>query len=380
MRIAIVGMNRTPFGKFKGGFQNVAAKDLAAAALEGLLKKEEKLKTCCDKVIFGEVFGAGVGQNPARYASIKAGLAESIPAMTVNQVCGSGLSALDLACQLLETKRARCVIAGGVDSFSTTPLLKNRFTGEDCGDSFDDGLADDFTGEKMGVTAERVAQAFHISRAEQDAFAYASQQKAAVAQKKGYFAEVITPCFGIEVDECLRPQTSEEKLATLAPVFQKEGSVTAGNSSALSDGAAVLALMTEEDAKAQGFPILAYIQHFVEVGMDPNYMGVAPILAVQTLCERYHRNINDFDFVELNEAFASQLVACKQKLQINPERLNIWGGAIALGHPLGASGPRLVMQMIQQLEKFKGHRGLVSLCIGGGMGMALEIERDASCH
>lgn len=375
MKIAIVGMNRTPFAKFNGGFKDLAPNEIATAAVKGLLEKEPKLKDLCDKVILGEVFGAGVGQNPARFAAVKAGLSEKVTAMTVNQVCGSGLLSLDLAAQMLETGRAQCIIAGGVDSFTKTPLLKDRFT-EEITDSFDDGLADDFSHEKMGVTAENVARAFHITREEQDIFAYQSQQKAKAAQEAGKFAKVITPVAGVEADECLRPNSSLEKLATLKTVFAEDGTVTAGNSSALSDGAAVVALMTEEKAKAEGLPVLATIQNFVEVGMDPEYMGVAPILAIQTLCQKEHRTIDDYDYIELNEAFASQSVACQKELNIPEEKLNIWGGAIALGHPLGASGTRLVMQMVQQLEENDKHLGLVSLCIGGGMGMALEVVRE----
>lgn len=374
-KVVIVSMARSPFAKFNGAFQHTPLKDIASQTLHAVLNKHQ-LTSYVDKVIVGQVMSAGHGQNIARYASVKSGLPYSIPAMTINEVCGSGLMAIQLACQMIQLQQASCVVAGGVDSFTQTPLFQNRIDGT-ITDGFNDGLCDDFMNEKMGVTAENVATKYHISRQEQDYFAYHSQQKA--SQHKVLIEQDIIPIQTSEGiithDECPRPTTTKEKLSTLSPVFKKEGTVTAGNSSALSDGAAFIVLMSESKAKALNLPILATIDAFCEVGIEPDIMGVAPIKAIQTLLTQTNNHLTNIDYFEINEAFASQSVAVMNELDIRDDIVNIWGGAIALGHPLGASGIRIVMQLVRILEENQKHTGIASLCIGGGMGMAIQLSR-----
>ena len=366
-KVVIVGMKRSPFTKFNGALSLLPLKEIASQTLKGLLD-ELKVPITIDKVILGQVMGAGHGQNIARYASIKSGLPQETTAMTVNEVCGSGMMALQIASQMIRLKEASCIIAGGLDSFSQTPERIDRFS---------DGLTDDFSGEKMGVTAEQVANQFHITRKEQDEFAFLSQKKA--TKHKALSEQDIVPIHTkdgiVQHDECVRSHTTIEKLASLSPVFAQNGSVTAGNSSALSDGVALMALMAESKAKALNLPILATIDAFAEVGIAPEIMGIAPVKAIQQLLNKTSSTIADIDYFEINEAFASQSVAVKKELHIPEEKLNPWGGAIALGHPLGASGTRIVMQLVRILEKNNKHTGIASLCIGGGMGMALKISR-----
>lgn len=374
--IAIIGAKRTPIGKYKGSYQEIDSVTLAAKAIEATLQQANISPQMVDKVILGSVLPAGTGQNIARQAAVKAGIPFEVPAMTINQVCGSGMEAVELGRQLIELGKANCVVVGGVENMSRVPLLKNRLTDE-ITNGMDDGLKDAFSDQPMGVTAENVAERYCVTREMQDDWAYNSQKRAALAQENGLFADEVITTLPIQLDECIRANASLEKMATLPTVFKENGTVTAGNSSTLSDGASILILMDEKLAKQSNLDILATLGTFVEIGNDPDYMGFAPYYALEKLSLETNTPLNDFDIIEINEAFAAQTVAVVKELGLDPEKVNPLGGAIALGHPLGASGARLLITLIYQLRRNHQHRGVASLCIGGGMGMACEIKVDA---
>lgn len=370
-KTVVVAAKRTPFGKFRGTLSNLDGAEVGAHAV--------KVSLDClpsdinvDKLIFGQAVQAGCGQNIARQIALKAGLGIDVPAITVNQVCGSSMQALLLADQSIRLGEATCLVVGGVEMMSQIPKLISKTTGEEC-DGLTDGLEDAMNHIHMGVTAEKIADTYQISRAAQDEFAYQSHIKAANARKAGYFAEEIASMPCLVEDEGVRMNPSLEKMNQLSPVFIDGGSVTAGNSSSLSDGASAMVLMAESVAKAQGYPILARIQGIAEVGNDPLMMGMAPVKAVQKLLEKQHTSLEDYALFELNEAFASQSLAVIECLHLPKERVNVDGGAIAIGHPLGASGTRILMHLIYRLTK--GERGIATLCIGGGMGIAIDVER-----
>lgn len=374
-KIAIIGAKRTPMGKFKGSYKEVTSATLAAEAIKAALEQANVSGKIVDKVILGSVLTAGVGQNVARQASIAAGIPVEVPAMTVNQVCGSGMEAIELGRQMIELGKAKCVVVGGVENMSRVPLLQDRYT-EEITNGMDDGLKDAFSHEPMGVTAENVAERYNVSRQMQDDWGYMSQQRATFAMENDLFADELVTTLPIKEDECIRTNASLEKMATLPAVFKENGTVTAGNSSALSDGAAAIVLMDENLAKQENLNILATLGTFVEVGIDPEYMGFAPYNALQKLAYETNCSLDDYETIEINEAFAAQTVAVVKELGLDKEKVNPLGGAIALGHPLGASGARIMITLLYHMRRNHQHEGAAALCIGGGMGMAFSLHVD----
>lgn len=385
--VVIIDAARTPIGKFGGSLKDVSAVDLGAIALKGVLERANIAPERIDQVIFGNVLQAGLGQNVARQVAIKAGIPYKVPGVTINEVCGSGLKAIMLGRQAIQLGEADIVAVGGTENMSQAPLLLNpEFYGEEI-DSKNlknsmliDGLTDVYGEYHMGITAENVAKKFAVSREEQDKFAHNSQMKAANAQEKNLFEEEIVPVrlpngSFFEGDETIRANSTLEKLATLKSVFQEDGTVTAGNSSGINDGASAVILMSKEKAIAENIPYLATIKVTSEVGVDPAIMGYAPYYAVNEALAKGEYSIDDIDLFHLNEAFASQSVAVARDLNIPAEKLNIYGGAIALGHPIGASGARIVVSLLNELKHENKQVGLASLCIGGGIGIAIVIER-----
>ncbi|MGB0943836.1 MAG: acetyl-CoA C-acetyltransferase [Marinomonas sp.] len=391
MKLVIVAAGRTPVGAFGGGLASLSAVDLGSQLLTGLLDKVPAAKDQIDEVILGQVLTAGCGQNTARQIALKSGLSESVSAMTINKVCGSGLKAVQLAAQAILAGDAELVVAGGQESMSNAPhVLPNSRNGSKMGnwameDSMvKDGLWDAFNDYHMGVTAENIAKKYDISRADQDAFAVASQQKAGAAMEVNRFAEEILPIsvpqrkkdpIIISLDEQPKPNTKLEKLASLRAAFDKEGTVTAGNASSLNDGAAMVIVASEEKAKALGLPILAEISGYANTGISPEIMGTGPITATRKCLEKAQWQIEDLDLIEANEAFAVQAISVNRELGWDTDKVNVNGGAIALGHPIGASGCRILVTLIHEMHKREVDKGLATLCIGGGMGTALAVTR-----
>jgi acetyl-CoA C-acetyltransferase len=387
--IVIVGAARTPVGSFLGPLSGVPAHELGAIAMAAALERAGVAPDAVDEVILGQVLTAGAGQNPARQAAVKAGIPKSATAFGVNQVCGSGLRAVALGLQQIVSGDAGIVVAGGQESMSLSPHCQHLRSGVKMGPvslvdtMVVDGLTDAFGGYHMGITAENVARQFGITREQQDAFALASQQKAAAAQAAGHFRAEIVPV-GIETrkgkvtvdnDDHLRPDTSAEALARLRPAFDKEGSVTAGNASGLNDGAAALVLMREDEAARRGLTPLARIAGWATAGVDPSIMGTGPIPASRKALEKAGWTIDDLEKIEANEAFAAQACAVNAGMGWDPGIVNVNGGAIALGHPIGASGARILVTLLHELKRSGGRKGLATLCIGGGMGIAMCVER-----
>jgi acetyl-CoA C-acetyltransferase len=387
--IVIVGAARTPIGSFLGPLASLPAHELGAIAIAAALERAGVAPDSVDEVILGQVLTAGAGQNPARQAAIKAGIPDAATAFGVNQVCGSGLRAVALGLQQIATGDAAVVVAGGQESMSLSPHCQTLRTGTKMGPvslvdtMVIDGLTDAFGGYHMGITAENVARQFGITRAQQDAFALASQQKAAAAQSAGHFRAEIGPVrietrkgtVTVDADDHLRADTSAEALAKLRPAFDKEGTVTAGNASGLNDGAAALVLMTEAEAARRGLTPLARIAGWATAGVDPILMGTGPIPASKKALEKAGWTIGDLDRVEANEAFAAQACAVNAGMGWNPDIVNVNGGAIALGHPIGASGARILVTLLHALQRSGLNKGLATLCIGGGMGIAMCVER-----
>jgi acetyl-CoA C-acetyltransferase len=389
--IVIVAATRTAVGKFGGTLAKTAAPELGAAVIKNLLERTKLGADQVGEVILGQVLTAGSGQNPARQATIKAGLAQATPALTINAVCGSGLKAVMLAAQAVAWGDSEIVIAGGQENMSASPhvLLGSR-DGQRMGDwkmvdsMIVDGLWDVYNQYHMGITAENVAKAHGITRDMQDALALASQQKAAAAQDAGRFVDEIVP-FSIAqkkgdpivfaADEYLNRKTNAEALAGLRPAFDKAGSVTAGNASGLNDGAAAVMVMSAKKAAALGLTPLGRIASFGTTGLDPAVMGLGPVSATQRALARAGWNAADVDLFELNEAFAAQACAVNKLLDIDPAKVNVNGGAIAIGHPIGASGCRVLVTLLHEMQRRNAKKGVASLCIGGGMGVALTIER-----
>lgn len=373
--IVIVDAKRTPIGKFFGGLSKFSSTEIATKLVTKMLENSTINREDINQVIFGSVYQAGVGQNMARQIAINSGLSEKTTGMTINQVCGSGLKAIRLAQFALMSGDAKVVVAGGSESMSNTPFLNKR-TGklehneENIDSLFKDGLTDAFGDFAMGITAENVADRYHITRQQQDEFAYNSHLKASKAD----FSDEIITINELTKDESIRANTSMEKLATLKSVFQENGSVTAGNSAPLNDGASAIILTTKHYAEQNNIDYIAEIQDYYEVGTNPDYMGYAPYHAVNGLLEKSKTKIEDYDAFEINEAFASQSVAVARDLKIPNEKLNIKGGALALGHPLGASGARIITTLISNLKNTNGKLGMATLCIGGGMGIAMSIK------
>ncbi|MGO9005152.1 MAG: acetyl-CoA C-acetyltransferase [Beijerinckiaceae bacterium] len=387
--IVIVGAARTAVGSFNGAFADVAAHELGAAAITAALQRAKVEAADVDEVILGQILTAAEGQGPARQAAMKAGVPQEKTAFGLNQLCGSGLRAVALGLQQIANGDAKIIVAGGQESMSQAPHAAHLRAGTKMGDlkfvdtMLKDGLIDAFHGYHMGNTAENVAAKWQISREEQDLLALGSQNKAEAAQKAGRFVKEILPYtvktrkgdIVVDKDEYIRAGTTLEALAKLKPAFSKEGSVTAGNASGINDGAAALILMTEENAKARGLTPLARIASWATAGVDPAIMGTGPIPATRKALEKAGWKIKDLDLVEANEAFAAQAVAVNKDLGWDPAIVNVNGGAIAIGHPIGASGARILVTLLYEMQRRGVKKGLATLCIGGGMGIALAVER-----
>jgi acetyl-CoA C-acetyltransferase len=389
--VVIVGALRTGVGKFGGSLAKVAASDLGAHVIKGLLAKTGLKPEQISEVLLGQVLAAGVGQNPARQAVIRAGLPDMVPAMTINKVCGSGLKATHLAAQAIKCGDAEIVIAGGQENMSASPhVLNNSRDGFRMGDAklvdtmIVDGLWDVYNQYHMGQTAENVAKKFGISRLEQDEFALASQNKAEAAQKAGKFKDEILPLeiaqkkgsIVFDSDEYIKPGSTLDALSSLRPAFNKEGSVTAGNASGINDGAAAVVMMSASKARELGLTPLARIKAYSSAGVDPSIMGMGPVPASQLCLKKAGWTAADLDLMEINEAFAAQAIAVNKEMGWDTSKINVNGGAIAIGHPIGASGCRILVTLLHEMVRRDAKRGLASLCIGGGMGVALALERD----
>ena len=389
--IVIVSATRTAVGKFGGTLAKVPATELGAAVIKDLLARTKLAPEQIGEVIMGQVLAAGVGQNPARQALMKSGLQKETPALTINAVCGSGLKAVMLAAQAIAYGDSEIVIAGGQESMSSAPhVLPNSRDGQRMGDwklvdtMIVDGLWDVYNQYHMGITAENVAKQYNISREAQDALALASQQKAAAAQDAGRFKDEIVP-FSIAQkkgdpivfaqDEFINRKTNAEALAGLKPAFDKAGGVTAGNASGLNDGAAAVMVMTAKKAAALGLKPLARIASFATAGLDPAIMGMGPVPAAKKALQRAGWKAADLDLLEINEAFAAQACAVHQEMGWDTGKVNVNGGAIALGHPIGASGARVFVTLLHEMGRRGAKKGLATLCIGGGMGIAMCVER-----
>ncbi|MGB0781881.1 MAG: acetyl-CoA C-acetyltransferase [Marinomonas sp.] len=391
MKAVIVAAARTPIGAFNGALSSLSAVQIGTQLLSGMLAKQPILKDQIEEVILGQVLTAGCGQNPARQTAVHAGLPSHVSAMTINKVCGSGLKAVQLAAQAVLNGDATMVVAGGQESMSQAAhVLPNSRSGKKMGnwellDSMvTDGLWDAFHDYHMGQTAENIANRWEISRTEQDVFAANSQQKATQAQAAGRFVEEIVPIsipqrkgdpILVDADEQIRPDTSAESLAKLRPAFNKEGSVTAGNASTLNDGAAMVIVTSDEEAARLGLPILAVIEAASGAGVDPEIMGTGPIAATQKVLKKANWQVADLDLIEANEAFAVQALCVNKELGLDTNKVNVNGGAVALGHPIGASGCRILVTLLHEMQRQDLKKGLATLCIGGGMGVAMLVSR-----
>lgn len=388
--VVIVSAVRTAIGSFNGSLKDVSAPELGAAAIKGALEKAGLKPEQIDEVILGNVLQAGLGQNPARQAALKAGLPVSVSAMTINKVCGSGLKAVHLAAQAIVAGDADIVVAGGIENMSQAPyILKNARNGFKMGDQklidtmTSDGLTCVFNDYHMGVTAENLCDKYELTREEQDEFAAASQEKAVNAIEAGRFKDEIIPIeipqrkgdpIIFDTDEYPKKGTTAEKLAKLRPAFKKDGSVTAGNASGINDGAAILIVMSKKKADELGIKPLVTIKGNASAGVDPSIMGIGPVQAVKKVLEKAAVSMEELELIEANEAFAAQSLAVDRELQFNKDILNVNGGAIALGHPIGASGARILVTLIHEMQKRQAKKGLATLCIGGGQGVATVVE------
>ncbi|MCZ8078447.1 MAG: acetyl-CoA C-acetyltransferase [Fuscovulum sp.] len=387
--VVIVSAGRTAVGSFNGSFANTPAHDLGAAVIEAVVARAGIDKAEVEETILGQVLTAGQGQNPARQAHIKAGLPKEASAWSLNQVCGSGLRAVALGAQHVQLGDARIVVAGGQENMSLSPHVAHLRAGTKMGDMkfidsmIKDGLWDAFNGYHMGQTAENVANQWQISRDMQDEFALGSQNKAEAAQKAGKFKDEIIPFListrkgdiTVDADEYIRAGATLESMQKLKPAFTKEGSVTAGNASGLNDGAAAVVLMSADEAARRGLTPLARIASYATAGLDPSIMGVGPIHASRKALEKAGWKVGDLDLVEANEAFAAQACAVNKDMGWDPSIVNVNGGAIAIGHPIGASGARILNTLLFEMARRDAKRGLATLCIGGGMGVAMCLER-----
>ncbi len=389
--VVIVAATRTAIGSFQGSLAKIPAPELGAIVVRSLLEQSGVAPEQVDEVILGQVLTAGSGQNPARQTAIHAGLPFSTPAFTLNKVCGSGLKALHLAAQAIRCGDAEIVIAGGQENMSLSPyVMPGARTGLRMGHGkvvdtmIEDGLWDAFNDIHMGITAENLVDKYNLTREQQDTFAAASQQKASAAIAAGRFVDEITPVsipqrkgepIIFDTDEQPRDGTTAESLGKLRPAFKKDGSVTAGNASTLNDGAAAVMLMSAEKAKELGLPVLARIVAYANAGVDPSIMGIGPVAATQKCLSKAGWSLADLDLIEANEAFAAQALSVNQELGWDTEKINVNGGAIAMGHPIGASGCRILVTLLHEMQRRDAKKGLATLCIGGGQGVALAIER-----
>jgi acetyl-CoA C-acetyltransferase len=387
--IVIVSATRTPVGSFNGAFGATPAHELGAATIKSAIERAKLEPNAIDEVILGQILQAGEGQNPARQAAMKAGVPQEKTAFAINQVCGSGLRAVALGAQQIVNGDAAIIVAGGQESMSLAPHAQHLRGGVKMGEvklvdtMLKDGLIDAFQGYHMGVTAENIAAKWQISREEQDRFAVSSQNKAEAAQKSGRFKDEITPIIVpsrkgdvvVDQDEFIRHGVVYDQLAKLKPAFSKDGSVTAGNASGINDGAAALILMSAGEAKSRGLTPLARIASWATAGVDPAIMGTGPIPASRKALAKAGWKVKDLELVEANEAFAAQALAVNKDMGWDPAIVNVNGGAIAIGHPIGASGARVLVTLLHEMAKRKAKKGLATLCIGGGMGIALTVER-----
>ena len=388
--VVITAAKRTPVGAFLGAFATTPAHELGRIAIEAALEQSGVAADEVSEVILGQVLTAAQGQNPARQASMGAGIPKEIPAWGVNQVCGSGLRAVALATQAIQTGDSSIVVAGGQENMSLSTHAQHVRAGTKMGGlelvdtMIKDGLTDVFNGYHMGITAENLAEQYQVTRDDQDAFATGSQQKASKARAEGRFKDEIAPVTVktrkgeqvVDADEYIRDGVEQSSLAGLRPAFKKEGTVTAGNASGLNDGAAALVLMSREEAERRGAPILARVASWASAGVDPSIMGIGPVPATKRALEKAGWSVNDLDLIEANEAFAAQALAVGKELGWDADKVNVNGGAIAIGHPIGASGARVLTTLLYEMQRRDAKKGLATLCIGGGMGIALCVERD----
>lgn len=392
VEVVIASAVRTPVGAFGGSLKDIPAVDLGALVIKEAVKRAGIKPEAVDEVLMGNVVQAGLGQNVARQCTLKAGLPEEVPAMTINMVCGSGLRTVSLAAQLIIAGDADVVVAGGTENMSQGPyVLKNARWGQRMGDGklidsmINDALTDAFSGIHMGITAENIAEKWGITREDQDKFALSSQNKAEAAIKSGRFADEIV---SVEIpqrkgepkifdtDEFPRFGTTIEALSKLKPAFKKEGTVTAGNASGINDGAAALVIMSADKAKELGVKPIAKIVSYGSKGLDPSIMGYGPFHATKRALDKINMKVEELDLIESNEAFAAQSIAVARDLKFDMNKVNVNGGAIAIGHPVGASGARILVSLLYEMEKRDAKKGLATLCIGGGMGTALVVERE----
>lgn len=390
--IAIVGAARTPIGSFGGCFKSLSSVDLGTVAVKAALERSKVSPEAVQEMIMGSIFQAGVGPNPARSISVKSGIPYSVPSMTINKLCGSGLKSIELGAEAIACGQSDVIVAGGMESMSNIPyILQTARWGERMGHGkmidimLHDGLWDCFYDCHMGITAENLAEKYHITRKEQDEYSALTQQRCKQAQDQGAFKDEICPVevpqrkgspLIIDKDEYPKPDTTAEKLGMLKPAFKKDGTVTPGNASGINDGGAAVVLAGEKAVQAHGLKPLAYIRGFASAGVDPKIMGIGPAPAIQKLLERTKKTLKDIDLLEVNEAFAAQVLAVERELKWDREKVNVNGGAIALGHPVGASGTRVLITLINEMKRRKLRWGIVALCIGGGMGIAALIERS----
>jgi acetyl-CoA C-acetyltransferase len=386
--VVIVSAARTPVGSFNGALSSVAAHDLGTIAIKAAIERAGIAAADVDEVIMGQVLQAGAGQGPARQASVNAGVPVESPAWSVNQLCGSGLRAVALGAQQIAAGDASIVVAGGQESMSQAPHALNLRNGTKMGDAamvdtmVKDGLIDAFHGYHMGNTAENIANRWQITREDQDRFAVGSQNKAEAAQKAGKFDSQIAPVTikgrkgdtVVDKDEYIRHGATYEAMAALRPAFDKAGSVTAANASGLNDGAAALVLMSAEEAAKRGLKPIARIASWAHAGVDPEIMGTGPIPASRKALEKAGWKVSDLDLIESNEAFAAQSISVVRELGLDPAKVNVNGGAIAIGHPIGASGARILTTLVHEMQRSGAHKGLATLCVGGGMGVAMCVE------
>jgi acetyl-CoA C-acetyltransferase len=387
--IVITGAKRTPVGSFLGSYATLPAHELGAIAIKAALEQAGVDPSEVEEVLLGQVLGAAQGQNPARQAAMKAGLPKEVTAVGINQLCGSGLRTVAMAAQAIQCGDAAIMVAGGQENMSFAPHAQFLRAGHKMGpvslvDTMThDGLTDAFNDYHMGITAENLAEQYQITRAEQDAFAVASQNKASAARASGRFKDEIVPVTIkgrkgdtiVSDDEYIRDGATIESMAGLKPAFKKDGTVTAANASGINDGAAALVLMSADEAAKRGAPVLGTIRSWATCGVDPAYMGIGPAPASRKALEKAGWTLADLDLIEANEAFAAQALAVGKELGWNPDIVNVNGGAIAIGHPIGASGARVLTTLLYEMEKRDAKKGLATLCIGGGMGIAMCIER-----
>ncbi|WP_097025712.1 acetyl-CoA C-acetyltransferase [Clostridium peptidivorans] len=389
--VVIVGAARTPIGSFGGSLSKLSAVDIGVIAAKEAMKRAGIKPEMVDEVLVGNILSAGLGQNPARQVAIHSGIPDTTPAMTINKLCGSGLRTVSMATQFIKLGDADVILAGGTESMSNAPYLLTRARwGYKMGDAkivdslITDALSDAFHNIHMGITAENIAEQWKLSREEQDKFSHESQVKATKAISEGRFKDEIVPVeilqkkgdpIIVDTDEYPKADTTIEKLGRLKPAFKQDGTVTAGNASGINDGAAMLVLMAKEKAEELGIKPLATIKSYASAALDPKIMGYGPVPATRKALERAGLTVNDIDLVEANEAFAAQSLSVVRDLGFNPEKVNVNGGAIALGHPVGASGARILVTLIYEMMKRDAKTGLATLCIGGGQGTAVIIER-----